>query len=314
MAVDTQPFRQRDYPHSLVLATAAQWAATGSFHLEAWQTGRETDTGLQKTGPGVWRSLAYDNSTPPAPAEVGQITPGATLPLLTAPVSRVETWTASGAGTEDKLLAVPMTDLTYSISGAVTAATTSSSAIAKGTTAATFMGHIMTWLNTGSNAEDTGILSADDNGDGTGTVTYVAGALANSQTPTTNDPALSFAEVTAGADSMAVSATLSDIVNGRQREIGTEVDVIFEPEDNAGVIVMGSDNPHTIAIPDPYGELPSGFTCTVIQKGAGTVTFIDGNGLVFQRQDKFAIAGQKGVATIIRQGSTNRFYLAGDLA
>ena len=64
MAADTLPFTQRDFVHSIVLADAATWAATGSFPLAAWQTGRNTTTGAEKTGPGQWQDLPYNGGIP----------------------------------------------------------------------------------------------------------------------------------------------------------------------------------------------------------------------------------------------------------
>ncbi len=57
-----EPFRGRNYVREVVLQTAAQWAVTGNKVLQAYETGRETDTGLEKTGDGVtaWESLPYN--------------------------------------------------------------------------------------------------------------------------------------------------------------------------------------------------------------------------------------------------------------
>lgn len=57
-------FQGTSYVREVLLQSAAQWAATTNFTLQAFQTGRETDTGFEKTGPGTWGSLPYDQSTP----------------------------------------------------------------------------------------------------------------------------------------------------------------------------------------------------------------------------------------------------------
>ncbi len=58
---DTAPFMQRDFVASIVNATAAQWAATGSYILPQYALGVETDTQKAKLGDGVstWADLDY---------------------------------------------------------------------------------------------------------------------------------------------------------------------------------------------------------------------------------------------------------------
>jgi hypothetical protein len=60
---DTLPFSQRDYVQSVVLATAAQWAGTGSYVLPQYAMGLETDTFKAKFGDGStpWSGLSYWN-------------------------------------------------------------------------------------------------------------------------------------------------------------------------------------------------------------------------------------------------------------
>lgn len=60
------PFRAQAYNRVVLLQTAAEWAETTDKVLQDYETGRETDTGYEKTGDGVstWAELAYDDPTP----------------------------------------------------------------------------------------------------------------------------------------------------------------------------------------------------------------------------------------------------------
>ena len=59
----------------------------------------------------------------------------------------------------------------------------------------------------------------------------------------------------------------------------------------------------------------AGFTCSVIQKGAGQVTFDNNSGAttINNRQSHTKIAGQHGVVTLVST-ATDVFVLAGDTA
>jgi len=60
------PFRAQAFGRVVLLQTAAEWAETTDKVLQDYETGRETDTGYEKTGDGVstWAELAYDDPTP----------------------------------------------------------------------------------------------------------------------------------------------------------------------------------------------------------------------------------------------------------
>lgn len=61
----TAPFRGTTLTREVVLQTAAQWAQTPDVLLQVYQSGRETDTGREKTGNGstLWANLPYDGDT-----------------------------------------------------------------------------------------------------------------------------------------------------------------------------------------------------------------------------------------------------------
>ena len=60
-------------------------------------------------------------------------------------------------------------------------------------------------------------------------------------------------------------------------------------------------------------SLGAGFTCSVVQKGAGQVTFSASSTTINNRQTHTKIAGQHGVATLVSTAA-NVFVLAGDTA
>ncbi len=67
------PFRAQAYNRVVLLQTAAEWAETTDKVLQDFETGRETDTGLEKTGDGTstWAELAYDfPRLAPTPREI----------------------------------------------------------------------------------------------------------------------------------------------------------------------------------------------------------------------------------------------------
>lgn len=68
------PFRAQSYQRVVLLQTAAEWAETTDKVLQDYETGRESDTGLEKTGDGTstWADLSYDSPLPFA-AEAGSI-------------------------------------------------------------------------------------------------------------------------------------------------------------------------------------------------------------------------------------------------
>lgn len=61
------PFKAPAYQRVVLLQTAAEWAETTDRILEDYETGRETDTGYEKTGNGTstWAELSYDEPSGP---------------------------------------------------------------------------------------------------------------------------------------------------------------------------------------------------------------------------------------------------------
>tara|TARA_R110002020_G_scaffold377451_2_gene588542 strand:+ start:579 stop:1103 length:525 start_codon:yes stop_codon:yes gene_type:complete len=80
--------------------------------------------------------------------------------------------------------------------------------------------------------------------------------------------------------------------------------------DAGKVIVLNKGSAVNLTVPASLG---SGFTCSVIQKGAGQVTFVASSTTINNRQSHTKIAGQHGVATLVATDA-NVFVLAGDTA
>jgi len=80
--------------------------------------------------------------------------------------------------------------------------------------------------------------------------------------------------------------------------------------DAGKVITCNNGSAVTVTVPASLG---AGFTCSVVQKGAGQVTFAASSTTINNRQTHTKIAGQHGVATLISTAA-DVFVLAGDTA
>ncbi len=80
--------------------------------------------------------------------------------------------------------------------------------------------------------------------------------------------------------------------------------------DAGKVITCNNGSAVTVTVPASLG---AGFTCSVVQKGAGQVTFVASSTTINNRQSHTKIAGQHGVATLVSTAS-DVFVLAGDTA
>jgi len=80
--------------------------------------------------------------------------------------------------------------------------------------------------------------------------------------------------------------------------------------DNGKVVVLNNGSAITLTVPSGLGV---GFNCTVVQKGAGQVTFTASSTTINNRQSHTKIAGQHGVASICAIVA-DTFVLAGDTA
>lgn len=80
---------------------------------------------------------------------------------------------------------------------------------------------------------------------------------------------------------------------------------------DAGKVVV-CNNASAIALTVPSG-LGAGFTCSVVQKGAGQITFTASSTTINNRQSHTKMAGQHGVASLISTAA-DVFVLAGDTA
>jgi len=80
--------------------------------------------------------------------------------------------------------------------------------------------------------------------------------------------------------------------------------------DNGKVIVLNKASAVNLTVPSGLGV---GFNCSVIQKGAGQVTFVESSTTINNRQSHTKIADRYGVASLLAY-ATDTFVLAGDTA
>ena len=90
---------------------------------------------------------------------------------------------------------------------------------------------------------------------------------------------------------------------------GTPLGYTLTASDNGKVIVVNESNNAYITVPQSLG---SGFNCTVVQKGIGTVVLQQGTGVtVTGISSKVATAGQYGVMDLVPV-ATDVYYVTGD--
>jgi len=104
-----------------------------------------------------------------------------------------------------------------------------------------------------------------------------------------------------GTAILGFDATLND-------QTGTAYTIVAS--DAGKVITCNNGSAVTVTVPASLG---AGFTCSVVQKGAGQVTFSASSTTINNRQTHTKIAGQHGVATLVSTAA-NVFVLAGDTA
>jgi len=104
-----------------------------------------------------------------------------------------------------------------------------------------------------------------------------------------------------GTAILGFDATLND-------QTGTTYTIVAS--DAGKVITCNNGSAVTVTVPASLG---AGFTCSVVQKGAGQVTFAASSTTINNRQSHTKIAGQHGVATLVSTAS-DVFVLAGDTA
>jgi len=104
-----------------------------------------------------------------------------------------------------------------------------------------------------------------------------------------------------GTAILGFDATLND-------QTGTAYTIVAS--DAGKVITCNNGSAVTVTVPASLG---AGFTCSVVQKGAGQVTFSASSTTINNRQSHTKIAGQHGVATLVST-ATDVFVLAGDTA
>ena len=178
------------------------------------------------------------------------------------------------------------------ISGLGSAATTASTdyaTAAQGATAdsATQPSDNISTLTNDSNFIDSSGAPVQSVAGRTGTVTIDAGDLTDGDF--------------GGTAILGFDATLND-------QIGTTYTILAS--DAGKVITCNNGSAVTVTVPASLG---AGFTCSVVQKGAGQVTFSASSTTINNRQSHTKIAGQHGVATLVSTAS-DVFVLAGDTA
>ena len=104
-----------------------------------------------------------------------------------------------------------------------------------------------------------------------------------------------------GTAILGFDATLND-------QTGTAYTILAS--DAGKVITCNNGSAVTVTVPASLG---AGFTCSVVQKGAGQVTFSASSTTINNRQTHTKIAGQHGIATLVST-ATDVFVLAGDTA
>ena len=100
---------------------------------------------------------------------------------------------------------------------------------------------------------------------------------------------------------LGFDATLND-------QTGTAYTIVAA--DAGKIITCNNGSAVTVTVPSGLG---AGFTCSVIQKGSGQVTFTASSTTINNRQTHTKIAGQHGVASLVST-ATDVFVLAGDTA
>ena len=178
------------------------------------------------------------------------------------------------------------------ISGLGSAATTASTdyaTAAQGATAdsATQPSDNISTLTNDSNFIDSSGAPVQSVAGRTGTVTVDAGDLTDGDF--------------GGTAILGFDATLND-------QTGTTYTIVAS--DAGKVITCNNGSAVTVTVPASLG---AGFTCSVVQKGAGQVTFSASSTTINNRQTHTKIAGQHGVATLVSTAS-DVFVLAGDTA
>jgi len=118
---------------------------------------------------------------------------------------------------------------------------------------------------------------------------------------------------TADTNVIAVSSGAVDLggntISGFDATLNDKTDSYSLLASDAGkVVVMNKGSAVNLTVPASLG---AGFTCSVVQKGAGQVTFVASSTTINNRQSHTKIAGQHGVATLISTAS-DVFVLAGD--
>lgn len=213
--MSSTPFKQVDLPRSVLIGTAAEWATWQDVNLASYQTARESDTGKEKTGPGLFGDLLYDNpqgqtqsNTTGTPASTDKIA----YTAITAAVAATSSWTCEDHGTADATIIVGSKLYTVVASGAT------GDQINAGANAGDYATNIANKITTDTAST---LCTCVANGDELAFTANTAGAAGNDIPLSTNDDAgISHSAFSNGTDAVyAVKATsvgnlISNIITG----------------------------------------------------------------------------------------------------
>jgi hypothetical protein len=178
-------------------------------------------------------------------------------------VARVVRGTPSDEGTNTSTITIGELIGTVTSGGG-----TDATHIATGNDAAGYGGQIEAWLETDTNLIDAGLESFIDNGGGEFDLIYPLGANSD-PLPTTDDPNLSFSEITAGADATGRFLLADKPLGYKVKENGfiyylmdpdnydSEAAWLVEPKIYAGFITqVGTDPPTFSIVTNTLGSTP----------------------------------------------------------
>jgi len=286
MSADTQPYSQRAYVQEIVRATAAQWAATGSFVLQPYQMSIETDTLVIKVGDGV---TTYPNLT-----AVGGGGSGTIPPTPSTAVGRDANGNAFAVGFEPS-------STTVATAAGTTVLTAASTQIQRftGSTTQTITLPVVSTLAVGFYFNivnlSTGILTVNSSGANL-VISVLPGASAS----------VTVNAITGTSATSWDAAALPAAFLVPNTQTGTTYTILAT--DNGRQVTFNNASAITVTVPTGLG---AGFSCICKQLGAGQVTFTGSGLTIHNRQSQLKMAGQYAICSLIAD-IADGIVLAGD--
>lgn len=160
---------------------------------------------------------------------------------VTPAVARVVRGTCADQGTDGSVITVGGAEEATVYSGG-----TGTSAINHGADAAGFAAEFPVWLTNGDNLSLIPATSVVDNEDGTFDITFIAGSAANAIICETDDPNLTFEEITAGSDAIYAlkNTTAAGLAVGMPYDLACQV--IGQPDADAVILRFVAVRPFTL--------------------------------------------------------------------